>query len=82
MKVILALLVLVAVISAIPIDEDEYQLHQLQKRYMSSKFPVASSNKNGVSTGHWQVMMHLDNNMKDILRAMVDKKRDRDYPLY
>ena len=32
MKVILALLVLVAVISAIPIDEDEYQLHQLQKR--------------------------------------------------
>ena len=49
---------------------------------MSSKFPVASSNKNGVSSGHWQVMMHLDNNLKDIIRAIVNKRRDRDYPLY
>ena len=32
MKVILALLVLVAVVSAIPIDDDENQFQQLQKR--------------------------------------------------
>ena len=32
MKVILALLVLVAVVSAIPIDDDENQLQQLHKR--------------------------------------------------
>ena len=27
-------------------------------------------------------MMHLDNNLKDIIRAIVNKRRDRDYPLY